>query len=175
MGKYLDLVRKPFAGTTNTTEHDQRGLPRTSVVFGRIGRIYKELERRCPDHVPVERWEQAVEDARRFLATWGEQAEALGWSSSDLFGLHTPPENPRPSYRRLSRYDETGLIWLLEGCDWRSPRPPPRSDVRAARRPPTAKKIRRHPVRWATAWTTPNDGACTSAPAAAQPARSRAA
>ena len=117
MGKYLDLVRRPFAGTTNTTEHDQRGLPRTSVVFGRIGRIYKELERRCPDHVPVERWEQAVEDARRFLATWGEQAEALCWSSSDLFGLHTPPENPRPSYRRLSRYDETGLIWFLEGCE----------------------------------------------------------
>jgi hypothetical protein len=29
-----------------------------------------------------------------------------------LFGLHTPPDNPRPSYRRLSRYDHTGLIWL---------------------------------------------------------------
>jgi hypothetical protein len=82
--EYLDLVRKPFAAT-NTTEHDQRGLPQTSVVFG--------------------------------LATWGEQAEALCWSSSDLFGLHTPPENPRPSYRRLSRYDETGLTWFLEGCE----------------------------------------------------------
>jgi hypothetical protein len=32
-----------------------------------------------------------------------------------LFGLHTPPANPHPSYRRLSRYDETGLIWLLKG------------------------------------------------------------
>ena len=30
-------------------------------------------------------------------------------------GLHTPPERPHPSYRRLSRYDCTGLIWLLEG------------------------------------------------------------
>src|SRR6516165_6736196 len=44
----------------------------------------------------------------------GSQAEALGWTTADLFGLHTPPERPHPSYRRLSRYDCTGLIWLLE-------------------------------------------------------------
>src|ERR1700738_1683947 len=99
-----------------------RYFVRRQRTDGETGELFRnlpgeELERRCPDHVPVERWEQAVEDARRFLATWGEQAEALGWSSSDLFGLHTPPENPRPSYRRLSRYDETGLIWLLEGCE----------------------------------------------------------
>jgi hypothetical protein len=47
-------------------------------------------------------------------ARWGEPA-ALGWTSRDLFGLHRPPEKPHPSYRRLSRYDETGLIWLLRG------------------------------------------------------------
>jgi hypothetical protein len=41
--------------------------------------------------------------------------QALNWSSRDLFGLHTPPEKPHPSYRRLSRYDATGLIWLLQG------------------------------------------------------------
>ena len=39
----------------------------------------------------------------------------LGWTSADLFGLHAPPERPHPSYRRLSRYDATGLCWLLEG------------------------------------------------------------
>jgi hypothetical protein len=33
----------------------------------------------------------------------------------DLFGLQTPPEKPRPNYSRLSRYDEIGLIWLLQG------------------------------------------------------------
>ena len=27
----------------------------------------------------------------------------------------TPPAKPHPSYSRLSRYDETGLIWLLQG------------------------------------------------------------
>ena len=41
--------------------------------------------------------------------------DALGWTPADLFGLHTPPEKPAPKYRRLSRYDKTGLIWLLRG------------------------------------------------------------
>jgi hypothetical protein len=117
MGKYLDLVRKRVGGTTDTTEHDQWGLPGASVVFGRIGRILKGLERRCPNHVPLDRWDQAIVDGWRFLATWGEKAEALGWSNTELFGLHTPPEKPHASYRRLSRYDETGLIWLLEGSE----------------------------------------------------------
>ena len=29
--------------------------------------------------------------------------------------MHTLPEKPTPNYRRLSRYDQTGLIWLLHG------------------------------------------------------------
>jgi hypothetical protein len=49
------------------------------------------------------------------LVRWGDQAAALGWTAQDLFGLHTPPATPAPSYRRLSRYDQTGLIWLLRG------------------------------------------------------------
>jgi hypothetical protein len=65
--------------------------------------------------VNTPRWQQAVEDAKAFLGTWGEQAHSLNWSNRDLFGLHTPPEQPHPSYSRLSRYDATGLIWLLEG------------------------------------------------------------
>jgi hypothetical protein len=56
-----------------------------------------------------------VTDAKRFLAQWGEQARALRWSVRDLFGLHEVPANPAPTYRRLSRYDETGLVWLLRG------------------------------------------------------------
>ena len=68
-----------------------------------------------PDYVDAPRWQRAVEDAKTFLGTWGEQALALGWSNRDLFGLHTPPEQPHPSYSRLSRYDATGLVWLLEG------------------------------------------------------------
>jgi hypothetical protein len=77
-------------------------------------RTLSALESGCPDLVPVARWQLALDDARVFLARWGEQAEALGWTAKDLFGLHTPPEKPHPSYSRLSRYDCTGLIWLLQ-------------------------------------------------------------
>jgi hypothetical protein len=64
----------------------------------------------------TDRWSLAIEDGRRFLVQWGEQAEALGWTPRDLFGLDEVPTNPHPSYRRLSRYDCTGLIWLLQRC-----------------------------------------------------------
>ena len=76
---------------------------------------FRALERRCPEFVEAVRWQQAVEDGRRFLASWGEQAHALGWTARELFGLHTAPERPAANYSRLSRYDETGLIWLLRG------------------------------------------------------------
>ena len=68
-----------------------------------------------PEHVDVADWQQAVDDARRFLAHWGEQADAFGWTVRDLFGLAPVPDQPAPSYRRLSRYDATGLVWLLRG------------------------------------------------------------
>jgi hypothetical protein len=81
----------------------------------RYRRPFGVLQLRPPALVEVERWRQCVADGKRFLAKWGEQAEALGWTSADLFGLHTPPERPHPSYNRLSRYDCTGLCWLLQG------------------------------------------------------------
>jgi hypothetical protein len=39
----------------------------------------------------------------------------LGWTTRELFGLHPVPEHPAANYKRLSRYDATGLIWLLRG------------------------------------------------------------
>ena len=36
-------------------------------------------------------------------------------TARDLFGLAEIPERPGPSYQRLSRYDQTGLVWLLQG------------------------------------------------------------
>ena len=73
------------------------------------------LRAKCPAYVDAADWQQAIEDGHRFVTQWGKQVEALGWTPADLFGLHTPPENPAPNYRRLSRYDKTGLIWLLRG------------------------------------------------------------
>src|SRR5262245_51102104 len=58
---------------------------------------------------------QCIKDGRAFLREWGLQAELLKWSSADLFAVHAPPAKPHPSYRRLSRYDCTGLCWLLGG------------------------------------------------------------
>jgi hypothetical protein len=82
---------------------------------GRYRKVFGILQLRPPALVEVERWRQCVQDGSKFLARWGEQAEALGWTSADLFGLHSPPERPHASYNRLSRYDCTGLCWLLEG------------------------------------------------------------
>jgi hypothetical protein len=58
------------------------------------------------------RWLLACDDAAVFLLEWGRQAEALGWTKDDLFGLH--PLSP------LARYDAIGLIWLLKGRRVRS-------------------------------------------------------
>jgi hypothetical protein len=81
----------------------------------RYRRTFAHLQLKPPALVDVARWRQCVEDGSKFLSVWGEQAESLGWTSSDLFGLRIPPEQPHPSYRRLSCYDCTGLVWLLEG------------------------------------------------------------
>jgi hypothetical protein len=68
-----------------------------------------------PAYVDAAGWQQAIEDGHRFITQRGKQAEALGWAPADLFGLQIPPEKPALNYRRLSRYDQTGLIWLLHG------------------------------------------------------------
>ena len=65
--------------------------------------------------MPVDRWQQAVADGKTFLSRWGDQAHALGWTAKDLFGLLTVPEHAKPSFNRLSCYDETGLISVLGG------------------------------------------------------------
>jgi hypothetical protein len=49
------------------------------------------------------------------LALRPERREDITQIESPMFGLHTPPAKPHPSYSRLSRYDATGLCWLLQG------------------------------------------------------------
>src|SRR5262249_1814521 len=102
-----------------TPDPDGTGCEVTIVELPAPGLRYRQtfgaLQLRPPAHVPEARGGMGVSDARAFLARWGSQAEALGWTSADLFGLHQPPEQPHPSYNRLSRYDCTGLAWLLQG------------------------------------------------------------
>ena len=57
----------------------------------------------------------AVEDGQRFLGLWGEQASRSRLDRPRPVRPPQPPAKPHPSYSRLSRYDETGLIWLLQG------------------------------------------------------------
>jgi hypothetical protein len=129
VGKYLDIalqVEREMAArgcaesaiSAERGDRAETGTKEEGTALPRIPRLTRTLsalESRCPRLVPVARWQQAVLDGRRFLAKWGEQAEALGWTSRDLFGLHIPPAKPHPSYSRLSRYDEIGLVWLLRG------------------------------------------------------------
>ena len=81
----------------------------------RYRKVFGILQLKPPALVDVARWKQCVQDGSKFLAVWGEQAESRLWTSAELFGLHTPPAKPHPSYCRLSRYDATGLCWLLQG------------------------------------------------------------
>jgi len=65
-----------------TSEGDV-GLPFDKRIDVPLAKTFAALERRCPDYVEAGRWRQAVEDGRRFLAQWGEQAAAFGWTSRD--------------------------------------------------------------------------------------------
>jgi hypothetical protein len=117
----LQNLGSPSGPVTSLTEPSGFGCKVTIVEIPAIGlryrRTFAHLQVKPPAHVPEDRWRQCVEDGRTFLHQWGRQAESLGWRSADLFGLHTPPANPHPCYRRLSRYDQTGLLWVLQGRD----------------------------------------------------------
>jgi hypothetical protein len=54
-------------------------------------------------------------DATAFSSKWATLAQTFGWTARELFGLHPVPEQPASNYRRLSRLDHKGLIWLLRG------------------------------------------------------------
>ena len=102
-------------GRGTVGQSDNPGTPLGTVAGQRYSAVFDVLRSRCPDLVEIDRWQLAVRDAQSFLATWGQQAHALGWTTAELFGLHPISERPPASYNRLSRYDCTGLIWLLQG------------------------------------------------------------
>ena len=88
-------------------------MERAAVVEhdGSIPRIFADefarLQQWCPSGVPEPRWRQFINDGGAFLDRRSGEALALGWKSSDLFGLD--PVAP------MARYDRMGLLWLLKG------------------------------------------------------------
>jgi hypothetical protein len=130
MGKYLDVLKRADAQGESRDISDQsdRSCPpgRQNTDFGRFCRFgrapkpycqaaIQALECKCPAYVNHQRWRQAIHDARQFIFEWGNRAETLGWTARDLLGLHRVPAQPSANYDRLSRYDQTGLVWLLGG------------------------------------------------------------
>ena len=118
--------------------------------FGRFDRTVAALETRCPELVPIERWQQTVTDGRAFLARWGEQAAVLGWRPADLFGSHNIPDTPAPNYRRLPRYEQTGAAALTASTA--APQAPspstadtPTHSLRPAPRPPPLVQKAKYP------------------------------
>jgi hypothetical protein len=109
------LRHKPEIVVLLRSDHDRLEGWQPPGRSGPYGDVAAKLALDCPAHIEPRRWQQAIKDADHFLARWGQQAYALGWTGRQLFGLHTVPVRPAPSYSRLSRYDETGLIWLLNG------------------------------------------------------------
>jgi len=104
-------------GDGTAGQSDNPGTP-LGTVAGQLpySVTFAALKTECPAAVEHARWQQAIQDADSYIAKWGAQAHALGWTARELFGLHPVPPRPAPTYQRLTRYDATGLIWLLQGC-----------------------------------------------------------
>ena len=126
MGRYLDIIRREPTEQPTDCERSERSERRAVSAsaenheggFFRLIRFFRtpeELEHWCPARIEPADWQQVIEDGRKFLVRWGMQSEALGRTARELFRLHQVAERLAPSYSRLSRYDETGLIWLLRG------------------------------------------------------------
>ena len=78
--------------------------------------VLAKLVSDCPQLIEPKAWQQAVADAQAFLARWGTQAAALGWTARELLPAFIRCRNrPAAASRRLARYDCAGLLWLLRG------------------------------------------------------------
>src|SRR5262249_31151535 len=75
VGKYLTIL-DAFGAKSSSDKSAKSDKSPPFVRFSRFGRPFSVLEARCPDNVDVDRGRQCVEDGKRFLAKWGEQAEA---------------------------------------------------------------------------------------------------
>lgn len=108
MGRYLDILHR---SSDARSEFRQPSFVRIDRLFRALQLSFAALERRCPEQVEPQRWQQAVDDGRRFLSRWGEHAAALGWSDDDIFALHAVAPNARYDTMGLSGYWRAGPSW----------------------------------------------------------------
>ena len=108
--------------------------------YGPLGQTYAALAAGCPEHVLADRWQQALQDGRRFLASTSRPT-----SRTRLIVAY--PGTTRPG----SSGSWAGGRW------WRSRPPPLRSRTPPGPSPSIAGMPNRHLARSATAWTTFND------------------
>lgn len=66
---------------SGTVGHDENpGTACGTVVGHPYVRMLPALRSKCPELVETDRWQQTISDAETFLAVWGAQAHALGWT-----------------------------------------------------------------------------------------------
>jgi hypothetical protein len=112
----IKAVTPSHPDSTNRERQEQNCTdPKENSSEQQYRRVLAALRERCPDLVEEHRWHEAAADAVSFVAQWGKQAALLGWTAQDLFGLAVVPDRLASNYQRLSCYDQTGLIWLLQG------------------------------------------------------------
>jgi hypothetical protein len=70
-------------------------------------RAFCAIASHAPPEAPIDRWHQFIDDGGVFLNRWGLEAEWLGWTVEELFGLHADAP--------MARYDRMGLLWMLKG------------------------------------------------------------
>ena len=106
---HTDKTDKTSTGVGYVSFDGARGTP-FSEISSPLRRTLSALESACPELVPEDRWRRCVEDGRRFLAAWADQAEALGWTAQgsvrvDAGAAATPTQLQPPVSIRRDRTD----------------------------------------------------------------------
>jgi hypothetical protein len=98
-----DFVTRVTEGITGDQDNAEL-LERQAIaeIDGHIPPVFSlafaAFQMGCPSDRTTDEWHCAIDDAGRFLDSYGQQAAALGWQANDLFAAD-------------------GLAWALQGAD----------------------------------------------------------
>ena len=95
-------TRRPWRQMATTGASGDNEIPRDWVEG-----VSKLTGMDAPAGFKPERWAPLVADAEVFLDRWAAQAQRLGWSSVDVFGVHR--------HAPAARLDAQGLVPALGG------------------------------------------------------------